>query len=84
MDDDFAVIKNGAPVPECPHCGCKVFYIKQTIAGKVCSYMDMHGRGDETGYNSDIYESTTVTGGKRAYCGDCHAYLGKYRFADSE
>lgn len=58
---------------ECPICGCDTFYVKQHAEGIIKYRFCADGSEAD---NEDMYDTLTVTGGKRVYCCDCNSYLG--------
>ncbi|MGY3717166.1 hypothetical protein ACWE42_16770 [Sutcliffiella cohnii] len=60
----------------CPHCDSKEgFYTKEQVKGTATPHYTKNGHyAIENGH---IYDSLTHSGGKRAYCIDCHKYIGK-------
>lgn len=66
---------NKAPIEKCPYCGSSEgYYTKEQIRGNV--YMNFNFDGAEA-ENGDLYENTTTTGGKIAYCLNCNKRLFK-------
>lgn len=69
MNNDF----NFSDLESCPFCGCKMYYEKQTVKGKVEFNSLFNG---EEAPNYDLYEGLTHTYSGRCYCLDCNKYLG--------
>lgn len=64
-----------APIDGCQHCGSKEgFFEKQQIHGRINYRYNFDGTEAD---NTDIYDLTTVTRGKYAYCLHCGKRLFK-------
>lgn len=58
-----------APIDHCPHCGSKDGYFeKQQIRGPINFCYNFDGTEAD---NTDMYNATTFTHGKYAYCLHC-------------
>ncbi|MDW0112227.1 hypothetical protein QT711_03455 [Sporosarcina saromensis] len=60
----------------CPHCNqSEGFYAKERVSGTATVHYTENG--DWALDQSDMYASLQHSGGKRAYCNQCHKYIGK-------
>lgn len=60
---------------QCPFCGNEEFYTNNFMKG-TCAY-NQRFDGEEASDNSQMYDGLDVYYGKRAYCNNCFAYIGK-------
>lgn len=59
---------------KCPLCGSEEFYTNDYYRGTSEFYQRFDG--EEANDNSQMYDGLIHLQGKRAYCGNCSAYLG--------
>lgn len=60
----------------CPHCGeSSGFYTKEVVTGSTVIYYTENG--DYSSDQSEMYSHLNHSGGKNAYCSNCHKYIGK-------
>lgn len=71
MNSDF----NFSDLKNCPFCGCKMYYEKQTVKGNIEFNSLFNGKDAP---NDDLYEGLTYTYSGRCYCRDCNKYLGNH------
>ncbi len=66
-------MKNATPFTNCPYCGSdEGYYQLHTISGSVQYNTDFDGTPGE---NSDMYDGTSLKGGRQAYCLGCNGRL---------
>lgn len=62
-------------IKECPYCGSKEYYIKQSFKGSCNYYIRFDGKEIENGemHDNTQYKNTS----KYAWCAECHKRLFK-------
>ena len=66
---------------KCPICKYDEFYVNVIMLGRGAYFYQLgtyNGDGYLSGDNTDLHDGLEYRHQKKAYCGNCHNYLGKY------